>query len=71
MRITLSIPDEVARRFQAAIPARRRSRLITRLIEKELASRDNALAAACIAANEDDALEHEIDEWQSFDDEIS
>ncbi len=71
MRITLSIPDEVARRFQAAIPARRRSRLITRLIEKELASRDDALAAACIAANEDDALESDIDEWQSFDDEIN
>ncbi|ABW66254.1 hypothetical protein [Desulfosudis oleivorans] len=67
MRITLSIPDEVAHRFQAAIPARQRSGLVTRLLEQELKKRDNSLAAACRAANRDKALEQEIDEWQAFD----
>ena len=70
MRITLSIPDEVARRFQAAVPPRQRSRLVTRLLKQELKDRDNSLAAACRAANRDKALEQEIDEWQAFEDGI-
>ena len=68
MRITLSIPDAVARRFRAAIPARQRSRLVTQLLEQELSDHDGALASACRAANRDEALEREIDEWQLFDD---
>jgi hypothetical protein len=71
MRITLSIPDHVASRFQAAVPARQRSKLVTRLLEQELVERDDALAAACRSANRDKALEREIDEWQSFDDGIA
>nr|VFJ66347.1 MAG: hypothetical protein BECKDK2373C_GA0170839_11465 [Candidatus Kentron sp. DK] len=71
MRITLSIPDAVAHRFQAAVPAaRQRSRLVTRLLEHELSERDGSLAAACRAANRDKALVREIDEWQSFGDGI-
>ncbi len=70
MRITLSIPDAVAHRFQAAVPARQRSRLVTRLLEHELSQHDNTLASACRAANRDKALQREIDEWQSFDDGI-
>lgn len=70
MRITLSIPDAVVRRFQAAVPARQRSRLVTRLLEQELADRDDALAGSCRAANRDIALEREIDEWQAFEDRI-
>ncbi len=70
MRITLSIPDVVAHRFQAAVPARQRSRLVTRLLERELSERNDILASACRAANRDKALQCEIDEWQSFDDGI-
>jgi len=70
MRVTLSIPDAIAQRFRATVPARQRSRLVTILIEQELAKRDDALAAACCAANSDTALEREIDQWQAFDDGI-
>ncbi len=70
MRLTLSVPDAVAHRFQAAVPARQRSRLITRLIERELSERDDVLAAACRAANRDRPLVREIEEWQAFDDGI-
>ncbi len=70
MRVTLSIPDSIALRFRAAVPARRRSSLVTRLIEQELAKHDNALAAACSAANRDKALQKEIRDWQEFDDGI-
>jgi len=68
MRITLSIPDEIAERFRSAVPPRKRSGVISSLIERELEHRNRALAAACLAANQDEALNHEIDEWQSFDD---
>ena len=68
--MTLSIPDAVAHRFQAAVPARKRSGLVTRLLRQELSVRDNTLAAACRAANRDKALRREVDEWQSFDDGI-
>lgn len=71
MRITLSIPDAVAHRFQAAVPPRQRSRHISRLIETSLASHEAALVAACQAANQDSDLEREIDEWQAFHDEIA
>jgi len=70
MRITLSVPDEIARRFQASVPPRQRSRLVTRLLEQELAKRDNSLADACRAANRDTVLEQEIDGWQAFEDGI-
>ena len=71
MRVTLSIPDAVAQRFQAAVPARQRSRLVTRLLEQELTKHADSLAAACRAANQDKALQREIDEWQSFEDEAA
>lgn len=70
MRITLSIPDTLARRFQSAIPARQRSRLVARLLDRELSERNDTLAAACRAANRDKHLQREIEEWQSFDDRI-
>lgn len=68
MRITLSLPDSLAQRFLASIPIRERSATVARLLEKELAEREKALQAACLAANEDAALAGEIEEWQAFDD---
>ena len=70
MRITISIPDAVAHRFQAVVPPRQRSRLVSRLIEASLASHEDALVAACRAANQDSELEREIKDWQAFHDEI-
>jgi len=71
MRITLSIPDALAHRFQSIVPPRQRSRHVSRLIETSLASHEEALVAACQAANQDSELEREIDDWQAFHDEIA
>lgn len=68
MRVTVSLPDSLARRFQAAIPPRRRSSTVARLLEVELVKRESELAKACEAANADGRLAGEIDEWQAFDD---
>jgi metal-responsive CopG/Arc/MetJ family transcriptional regulator len=71
MRITLSIPDALAHRFQAVVPPQERSRHVSRLIETSLASHEEALVAACQAANQDSELEREIEDWQAFHDEIA
>ena len=68
MRITLSLPDSLARRFLATVPSRQRSSVVARLIEDELRRHEQRLERACLAANEDVALEADIDEWQAFDD---
>jgi hypothetical protein len=68
MRITLSLPDHIAARFLAAVPSRRRSATVARLLERELATHESQLERACHAANSDQALAAEVDEWQSFDD---
>ena len=71
MRLTLSIPDAVAHRFQVAVPPRQRSRLVAKLLEDVLSEHEASLAAACRAANRDKALDKEIDDWQGFDDGVS
>ena len=68
MRMTMSLPDQLARRFQAAVPPRRRSSTVARLLEAELAMRERELEKACAAANADSRLGEEIDDWQAFDD---
>lgn len=69
MRMTFSLPDALARRFLAGVPFRERSATIAKLLEQELAKRDNALAATCQAANADTALTADIDAWQAFEDD--
>lgn len=68
MRVTISLPDALARRFQATVPPRRRSSTLARLLEAELSRREGELARACEAANADSFLAEEIEEWQAFDD---
>ena len=71
MRITISLPDQLASRFFALVSSRERSATIARLLEQELAQRQHALEQACLAANADTALGAELDEWQAFEDDIA
>ena len=68
MRVTISLPDALARRFLAAVPDRRRSALVARLLEEELRRYEERLERACRAANRDAALAEDAGEWQAFDD---
>ena len=71
MRMTLSIPDPLALRFQSAFPPRKRSQMVARLLEKALMEENEILAQACRAANKDEELNKEIEDWQSFDDKFN
>lgn len=68
MRMTISLPDQLAKRFQATVPSRQRSRLLAALLTQELKKKEEALEAACLSANRDRLLEKEIEEWQTFED---
>ncbi len=71
MRMTLSIPDAIAHRFQVAVPPRQRSRLVAHLLEGVLSKHEDSLATACRAANRDKVLEREVEDWQSFEDGVA
>jgi metal-responsive CopG/Arc/MetJ family transcriptional regulator len=68
MRITISLPDQLASRFLALVPNRERSATIARLLEQELAQRESALEQACLAANANQELANEIEVWQGVND---
>jgi hypothetical protein len=69
MQVTLDIPEPLARKFVSAIPARRRSSTVARLLRAELRRRE--LTGACLAANRDAKLNREIAEWQSVDESVA
>jgi predicted protein tyrosine phosphatase len=66
MRITLTLPDHLAKRFLVSVPSRERSATVARLLEQELAQRERDLEAACLAANADTALTANVEEWQAL-----
>lgn len=49
--------------MKAAIPARQRSKTITRLIEGEVARREKLLYECAVAVEKDRALNNEMEDW--------
>jgi hypothetical protein len=68
MRMTISLPNQLASRSLTLVLNRERSATIARLLEQELAQRESALEQACLAANADPVLANEIEAWQGLDD---
>ncbi len=64
-KVLLSVPDQLAVRMRAAIPARQRSKVITLLIEKEVTRRERKLYECALALEQDKALNTEMAEWDS------
>lgn len=62
-KILISMPDELAARMRAAIPARQRSKMFTQLIEKEIEKREKALYECAVAVEKDSALRNEMKDW--------
>lgn len=63
MKILISIPDQLVHRMKNSIPARQRSIVIVRLIEKEIEKREKHLYECALAVENDDALNREMNEW--------
>lgn len=62
-KVLISIPDKIASRMRAAIPQRQRSKVIVHLIEKEIEKREKALYKCAAEVEKDDALRHEMKDW--------
>ncbi|RDI42096.1 hypothetical protein [Aquicella lusitana] len=62
-KVLISIPDQLAARMRATIPARQRSKIITLLIEEEIEKRERALYECALAVEQDNELRREMEEW--------
>lgn len=65
-QILLRLPDELARRFQRTVPARRRSAFVQRLLEDALPSQEgehDPLYLAALEVERDECLSLEMAEW--------
>lgn len=62
-KVLISLPDQLALRLRAAIPARQRSKVITHLIEDEIKKREQVLYECALAVEKDHHLREEMDEW--------
>lgn len=69
MKMTFAIPDDVSRRFRKAVPAGKRSAVITEILRKQLRVSERSLASVCERVNKLSALDQEMAEWESFDDQ--
>ncbi len=62
-KVLISIPDQLAVRMRATIPARQRSKTITFLIEKEIEKREKTLYECAVSVEKDVNLSNEMKEW--------
>lgn len=62
-KVLISLPNQLAARMRATIPARQRSKIITRLIEEEIKKREHALYECAVAVENDNDLNLEMEEW--------
>jgi len=63
-KLLVSIPDNLDSRLRAAVPNRQRSRVIARLIEKEIEKREQALFNCAAEVEHDETLNREMMEWE-------
>jgi metal-responsive CopG/Arc/MetJ family transcriptional regulator len=63
--LLISLPDELLARLKAAVPPRRRSQLIARLVEAELGHRDDELYRSALAVEMDKGLNAEMADWDA------
>ena len=64
-KILVSIPDQIAVRMRAAMPARQRSKIIVRLLEDEITKRERLLYECALAVEKDEALNQEMCGWET------
>lgn len=62
-KILISVPEQLVARMKTFIPSRQRSKVIVRLIEKEIEQRERALYECAVAVENDTALNDEMKDW--------
>jgi hypothetical protein len=64
MQLLLHIPDALAERFKQAVPVRKRSEFVAKLLEKALSVEADPLYLAALEVEQDLALGAEMREWR-------
>lgn len=62
-KILVSLPDDIAFRLHVTIPAKQRSKVISRLLEKEIERREKSLYSCAMEVEKDKLLNEEMEEW--------
>lgn len=62
-KVLISIPDQLAARMRTLIPPRKRSEVITHLLELELKRREKKLFECARAVEKDRKLKKEMQDW--------
>jgi len=63
-KVLISLPDDLATRMKALIPARQRSKVIRRLLEEELEKREQELYRCAAEVEAEEALNKEMKDWE-------
>lgn len=63
MQICIHLPDDLAKRFRAAVPARQRSAFLADMLRQNLPAEEDPLYRIALAVEADAALGREMDEW--------
>jgi hypothetical protein len=71
IRQTFTVPEDIFERFAALVPSRKRSSIVSRLLEEEARRREVTLAQSCNAANADAGLAELETDFQSLEDTAS
>jgi hypothetical protein len=66
MKMTFTLPEAVARRFQAAYPKKKHSQIVAQLLAKKLRMDDQQLARACRGANGLRHVEKDMEDWEKL-----
>lgn len=62
-KVLISIPDKIASRMRASIPAKQRSKIIVQLIKKEIEKREKVLYECAAIVEQDNELSQEMNDW--------
>lgn len=65
MQILVHLPDDLVRRFKAAVPSRQRSSFIADLLEKALPEQEDALYRLALEVEQDVHLNEELSDWEA------
>ena len=64
-KVLISIPDNLALRLRVIIPARQRSKVISRLITQEVEQRERNLYICALNVEKDELLNEEMKAWDA------
>jgi hypothetical protein len=65
-KITFELPDDLVRRFKAAVPNGHRSRLVAQLLTKRLKLAESSLERAAKKANSFRKVNAEMRDWEGL-----